>query len=199
MVDDEPVQRGKGGRKYKVVTREYMAQGHDGFVALKGSKYLVDDESGQMMSSIVRKYLMGENNNSICYVLLTAFTGAHFVNKLARQEKYSASNNLHHATDKAVMREKRRRSKELKYRDCRILKQWKHAASLALQWSRSPGHYQDQLKVCATEHMSPVDAFDGEKARAGRTTDVIAHQADDDLLVVSPEVDGRLKDEGRAN
>lgn len=29
------------------------------FVALKGHKYLVDDESGQMMSTIVRKYLLG--------------------------------------------------------------------------------------------------------------------------------------------
>ena len=44
---------------YRIITREYMAQGHDGFIALKGNKYLVDDESGQMMSSIVRKYLLG--------------------------------------------------------------------------------------------------------------------------------------------
>ena len=49
----------KGGRMYRIVTREYMAQGHDGFVPLKGQKYLVDDESGQMMSTIVRKYLLG--------------------------------------------------------------------------------------------------------------------------------------------
>ncbi len=44
---------------YKIVTREYMAQGHDGFLPLKGNKYLVDDESGQLMSAIVRKYLLG--------------------------------------------------------------------------------------------------------------------------------------------
>ena len=56
----EEVKREKGGRKYKVVTREYMAQGHDGFVALKDGKYLIDNESGQMMSTIVRKYLLGK-------------------------------------------------------------------------------------------------------------------------------------------
>ena len=59
LVDGEPIKRVKGGRMYRIVTREYMAQGHDGFIARKGNKYLVDDESGQMMSSIVRKYLLG--------------------------------------------------------------------------------------------------------------------------------------------
>ncbi|THG98917.1 hypothetical protein EW026_g3339 [Hermanssonia centrifuga] len=60
LVDVEEVKNEKGGRKYKIVTREYMAQGHDGFLALKGQTYLVDDESGQMMSTIVRKYLLGK-------------------------------------------------------------------------------------------------------------------------------------------
>lgn len=58
--DIEKVKRKKGGKKYRIVTREYMAQGHDGFDALKGHRYLVDDESGQLMSTIVRKYLLGE-------------------------------------------------------------------------------------------------------------------------------------------
>lgn len=44
---------------YKVVTRQYMADGHDGFEALKDKKFLVDDENGQMMSTLVRRYLMG--------------------------------------------------------------------------------------------------------------------------------------------
>ena len=60
LVDGEAIKREKNGRKYKIVTREYMAQGHDGFLALRGRKYLVDDENGQMMSSLVRKYLLGE-------------------------------------------------------------------------------------------------------------------------------------------
>jgi 5'-nucleotidase len=60
LLDGEEITREKGGRKYKIVTREYMAQGHDGFLALKGQRYLIDDETGQMMSSIVRKYFLGE-------------------------------------------------------------------------------------------------------------------------------------------
>ena len=59
-LEGDEVKREKGGRKYNIVTREYMAQGHDGYLALKGNKYLVDDEQGQLMSGIVRKYLLGE-------------------------------------------------------------------------------------------------------------------------------------------
>jgi 5'-nucleotidase len=55
----EEVDVARDDTHYVVLTREYMAQGHDGFTALQGHKYLVDDESGQMMSAIVRKYLLG--------------------------------------------------------------------------------------------------------------------------------------------
>lgn len=55
----QEIKREKDGRKYKMVTREYMAQGHDGFLPLKGKKYLIDDETGQMMSAIFRKYFLG--------------------------------------------------------------------------------------------------------------------------------------------
>jgi len=62
LVNEEPINREKDGKTYKIVTREYMAEGHDGFLPLKGHKYLIDDESGQMMSTIVRKYLLGESH-----------------------------------------------------------------------------------------------------------------------------------------
>lgn len=57
----DEVEREKGGRMYKIVTREYLASGYDGYDVLKGNKYLIDDEAGQMMSTIVRKYLLGES------------------------------------------------------------------------------------------------------------------------------------------
>lgn len=59
LVDGEFVKREKNGRTYKIVTREYMAAGHDGYTALLGHKYLIDDEHGQLMSSLVRMYLLG--------------------------------------------------------------------------------------------------------------------------------------------
>ena len=57
----EEVKREKGGKMYRVVTREYLASGHDGYEMLKGNKYLIEDEGGQMMSTVVRKYLLGES------------------------------------------------------------------------------------------------------------------------------------------
>jgi hypothetical protein len=56
----EEVKREKGGRMYKVVMREYLASGHDGYDMFKGNRYLIEDEGGQMMSTVVRKYLLGE-------------------------------------------------------------------------------------------------------------------------------------------
>jgi len=57
----EEVKNESGGRIYRVITREYMAQGYDGFEALKNRKYIVDDEEGQIMSTIIRSFLLGSS------------------------------------------------------------------------------------------------------------------------------------------
>jgi len=56
---EEAIERVEHGRKYKIVTREYLAQGHDGYEALMRGKWLVDHECGSTFSSIIRKYLLG--------------------------------------------------------------------------------------------------------------------------------------------
>ena len=63
QVDEEPIERVAGGRKYKILTREYLAQGHDGFSMLTGAPSLIDHDCGAIMSSIVRKYLLGKVND----------------------------------------------------------------------------------------------------------------------------------------
>jgi 5'-nucleotidase len=65
LVDGDEIKREKDGRKYIIVTREYMAQGHDGFLSLKGSKYLIDDEVGRMYSTLVRQYFLVSPNRNI--------------------------------------------------------------------------------------------------------------------------------------
>jgi 5'-nucleotidase len=62
QADEEPIERVVGGRKYKIVTAEYMARGRDGFSMLTKGKLLIDHESGATMSSIVRKYMLGRVN-----------------------------------------------------------------------------------------------------------------------------------------
>lgn len=67
--DEEAIKREEGGRMFIIVTREYLAQGHDGFEALTRGKWLVDHECGSMFSTIVRKYMLGNlamRGNSYC-------------------------------------------------------------------------------------------------------------------------------------
>ncbi|KAK9694154.1 hypothetical protein K7432_013545 [Basidiobolus ranarum] len=44
---------------YQVATRNYMAEGYDGFQALKRSKVIVDEENGMLMSVMFRRYFLG--------------------------------------------------------------------------------------------------------------------------------------------
>ncbi|KAL0567578.1 hypothetical protein V5O48_014416 [Marasmius crinis-equi] len=183
IVDGEPIPRSDTSRKYKIVTREYMAEGHDGFEALKRGTYLVDDENGQPMSTLVRKYLLGSQ----------------FVKKMSKLVDEPDTKHLLESTKAAIQREKARNERESRHRSSAAAQMWKHAANLALRWSRSRAHYQEQFKVSTSEHMSDVDAFDGRSVRTGDVSnkEKDPSENDEDLLVVAPEVDGRLKDLGR--
>lgn len=75
-------------------------------------------------------------------------------------------------------------------------KLWRHAAALAIHHGRSTAHYQNHFKISVTEHMSEVDAFDGEHARKSLACTPASSDENDNLLLVTPVVDGRLKDEG---
>ncbi|KDQ33721.1 hypothetical protein PLEOSDRAFT_1032941 [Pleurotus ostreatus PC15] len=186
LADGAPVERKKDGRQYKVVTREYMAQGHDGFLPLLGHKYLIDDECGQMMSTIVRRYLLGSQ----------------FVNKMAQSNDNSVFAQFATSTKSAIAHEQSRREahsirKQRGIETPAILLKWRKAASLALHWARSKNHYRAQMNVAMTEHMSGIDPFDGETVRKGECLKQEADEgnsAEDSLLTIRPEVDGRLKD-----
>ncbi|KAJ4488358.1 Metallo-dependent phosphatase-like protein [Lentinula aciculospora] len=186
IVNSEPIPRVKGGRQYKVVSREYMAQGHDGFSALQGRKYLVDDESGQPMSSIVRKYLLGSQ----------------YVNSLARAVEHPSTENLCESTKNAVHREKAHRQHHQLQPQSKATLQWRHAADLAVRWVHSRAHYQDHLNIATTEHMSSVDAHDGKHMRSSLVGGSLQKRSidsvDEDLLVINPKVDGRFEDVGRS-
>ncbi|KAF8636482.1 hypothetical protein AX17_003297 [Amanita inopinata Kibby_2008] len=176
LVDTEPVRREKGGRMYKIVTRDYMAEGHDGFVALKDKRYLIDHEAGSLMSSLVRKYLLGSQ----------------FVTKMTRISDHANGTNFQDGTWREILRA-RAKKQALRTLVHNAVQQWKGF----VRDKRSKTHFKNQFNICTTEHMSSVDAFDGETARKGQTTNIKRETIDDDLLIVTPVVDGRLRDEGR--
>lgn len=205
LVDLDEVKRVKGGKKYSIVTREYMAQGHDGFVALKDQKYLVDDESGQMMSAIVRKYLLGEYPGRGFFPSAHLVVGCRFVQRMARMEPQERIEQLINAATKEVIwREIARKDRYDKHSSSRrdIVTKWKHAARLALRWSRA--HYRDHIRVTEKEHMSGVDCFDGGSVRSRKANDEAELKetldvSEDDIITIHPFVDGRFKDEGRSS
>ena len=75
-------------------------------------------------------------------------------------------------------------------------RRWKHAVSLVRQ-ARSALHYRGHIAISTSEHMTAVDVFDGDNTRKGRSCNKVSLETNPDLLVVSPAVDGRLKDESK--
>ncbi|KAI9224057.1 Metallo-dependent phosphatase-like protein [Blastocladiella britannica] len=45
--------------RYKIVTRFYLAEGHDGFTSLLPHTTIVDDEAGMLITTVLRKYCLG--------------------------------------------------------------------------------------------------------------------------------------------
>jgi len=178
LKDGEPIPRDSITPKYKILTRDYMAQGHDGFTSLKGNKYLIDDESGQITSTVVRKYLLGSR----------------FVTRLARFNESQV--HLHEETHKVIQNERTRLVKATSH----LSNAAEHWQKLALRWSQSRRRFSEHIHITSKEHMSEVDCFDGAKQRAGEPqgeSDTLGKPSDEDLLVVHPCVDGRVRDEAQ--
>lgn len=197
--DGEAISRGDTEPKYKILTREYMAQGHDGFIPLKGNKYLIDDESGQITSSVVRKYLLGHFTRRINAKprLLTNVIGSRFVTRLARFNE--SQDHLHEDTHRIVQNE-RSRLKRDSSRLSAAAERLQNAASSAFRCTRSRRHFRDHIHITSKENMSEVDCFDGAKQRVGEAldeSDALGEPSDEDLLIVHPWVDDRLKDEAQ--
>jgi len=178
---EEPVKKESGGRRYRMVTREYMAQGHDGFFALTRGKVLIDGECGSTLSTIVRKYLLASK----------------FINKMIRFKTQSKGIELLQDANGVIIDKLDNETREAsKNHRSNAVKLWEHAVDLAIHRARAKFHYQNHFKISETEHMSPVDAFDGDNARKGREC-LESVAKEEDLPVVSPEIDGRLKDIAR--
>lgn len=78
---------------------------------------------------------------------------------------------------------------------------WKLAIEDVRATLHAPSHYRGPLSIAAREHMTDVDCFDGERIRGGQKAigagDVVKED-EEDLLVITPFADGRLKDVGRS-
>jgi 5'-nucleotidase len=201
--EGQAISRNDTEPKYKILTREYMAQGHDGFTALKGSKYLIDDESGQITSTVVRKYLLGPFIHQVKArknLLTKMAVGSKFVRRLARFDE--SKDHLHEDTHRVIQNERSRLKRDSTRHSSAVENSLKvlKAASSTSRWSRSRRHFRDHIHITSKEHMSLVDCFHGAKHRVREPhdeSDALGKPSDEDLLVVHPWADGRLKDEAR--
>ncbi|KAG5221521.1 Metallo-dependent phosphatase [Salix suchowensis] len=205
LADGAPVERKKDGRQYKVVTRSIWLKATTDSTFTR-PQVLIDDECGQMMSTIVRRYLLGALEYAKWWMASSSYnSGSQFVNKMAQTNDNSVFAQFATSTKSAIAHEQSRREahyirKQRGIETPAILLKWRKAASLALHWARSKNHYRAQMNVAMTEHMSGIDPFDGETVRKGECLKQQADEgnsAEDSLLTIRPEVDGRLKDIGR--
>lgn len=106
---------------------------------------------------------------------------------------------LNSATKDIIAREQKRKARYLQNSRKDVASKWRHATQLAVRWSRA--HYKDNIGVAGREHMSDVDCFDGGRTRVMQhhkeEGDDEHDHSEEDLAVIHPVVDGRLKDEGR--
>ncbi|KAF9472767.1 flagellar associated protein [Pholiota conissans] len=177
---EEPVKRESGGKTYTIVTREYMAEGHDGFEALTRGKVLIDHECGALISTIVRQYLLGSQFvNKI--VRLQTEQKRHFINEHTREIIAALQRDAEHEKHPSPV--------------ASAINLWRHAADI-IQKAQSQLHYRNHFKISHIENMSSVDAFDGEKVRQGQGCAELSTEENADILIITPAIDGRLKNEG---
>ncbi|OAX34918.1 hypothetical protein K503DRAFT_785425, partial [Rhizopogon vinicolor AM-OR11-026] len=95
---------------------------------------------------------------------------------------------LHSSTAEILSRELEHRQHAANDHKSLIAAKWRQAATGALNQARSRAHYRDHTNVAARESMDSVDYFD---RATGEGDD------EEDLPVIHPIVDGRIKDVAR--
>lgn len=85
------------------ITRDYMAQGYDGFEALKNRNFIVDDENGQIMSSILRSFLLGKSKVISRDSSLTLQKGSSYIFRHKQLEE-AAHSHLSRRTSQVLLR-----------------------------------------------------------------------------------------------
>ncbi|ORX38934.1 Metallo-dependent phosphatase-like protein [Kockovaella imperatae] len=226
----EAVENTTDGRTYRIITREYMAQGYDGFEALKNRKFIIDDENGQIMSSIIRSFLLGS-----AYIWRRKqLQNAREKHLSARTDKVLDRARAEHLSTPAQSPSaspRMSRSAVLSSEDPPMSPMSDRSAYTSgsagggrrhvIQHSRVS--IRDAMHISKNEHMSTVDECAGDEMRShggtsrqagkvaaaksqeekdGVAAEYFVHDDErdrlrslsDDLAVVCPLVDGRLKD-----
>lgn len=198
----EPLQLDK---KYNVVTRGYLANGNDGYTSLQEGDFVVDFEAGELMSTIVRKYLLGASyiyrwkqlRERMSSAADTSHTSADPLSADTSTDSMSASKHLSAKTDTAVQR-----AHDL----CYGPNGSKTNGATPLVIDNSFAGIREALFVAGNEHHSMHDTasqkytnqLDGNNAEVDtKAVKEDAHSTPDNLAVVIALADGRMVDRAR--
>ena len=112
---------------------------------------------------------------------------------------------LNSETDRMIKSAQESKKRSDKDASERARERWHHTLEHIRSIVHSPAHYRAPLHIASREHMSSTDCFDGKRVRSGeweegtpRTQVKGDEPEDEDLPLISPIMDGRLKDVGRA-
>ena len=216
----EPLQLDK---KYRVVTRSYLCAGNDGYTALTRGKYIIDHEAGELMSTIVRKFLLGatyiwrwkqlraqasaENDTSFASDTTGTPDVSFDTTAGSLREQVQRKVHLSSKTDTAVQR-----AVDLTHMPAHGAPPMKRRSSLQppIVVDNSPVAIRDALFVAGHEHHSSYDSasraysYDRKNLNDNVSVDTKAveqqaRQGADNLAVVLAMADGRLVDSARAS
>lgn len=184
LVDKEEVLR-TSARKYLIMIGKYMADGGEGYDALKNKKEVVDAESGQSKGALVKKFLLGEFASlfSYQYALTSIISGAHFLKQKLHEESENGK----------VSQSKMARILDKVKSHLQQLQQTSHPSLMApvsfhafsnpgsrsdfiaqtamddmpsvVEWSTSQQLSSAALTVVDYEHMGLLDSYDRQRAR----------------------------------
>lgn len=186
-----------------------MAEGHDGYDALKGHRYLVDEENGMLFSAVVRKFLLGEylllaiaTEISLTMEIFPILSGSQYIQRMA----HSGSLHRNHSDIMTLSTLKRVRVAADQWLRLTEARRQQYAQSQPRPQDHTGEYIGDALRIGGRERMGSIDAVDGKSIRDinhpesigdGHTHEDEGARHEGDLIVVKPVVDGRMRDIGR--
>lgn len=192
-------------KTYSVVTRGYLTLGNDGYTALTQGNFIMDYEAGELMATIVRKYLLGASYILRWKQLRERMLAEADANRTASGPTSADSSfdtsfqhHLSSKTGSAVQRA---------YELAHTPKRQRSRQGTPLVVDSSPAAIRDALYVAAHEHHSSYDTASRTYTRAPLVDNVsvdtkaVEHesrQGTDNLAVVMTLADGRMVDQARS-
>lgn len=192
LVEEISIPNNKEGRKYKIVTGQYLFDGNDGYDAFKRAKLLIG--AGRYINEIVHDYLLGISNLISLHKYLSLIHILRLASRYLLNAIHSPENTqfLDARTSEAISRTRT----ELRFATEFVASQNVEKSGFEQVPSPSLSHYRDRFRISHTEDLRPVCELSGQEMIAQenlRPGDIPTN-----LPHIHPIRDGRMKNQAQA-